>query len=180
MIELLAALSASAAVGIRIAIPLLIIGVLQGDNFWSQVPILSRISPPVLFSFLTAWSVVELFASKKLLGQRVLQLVEVLLSPLVGAIMGLTVASATPAPDWLIALIGGSLAFVLQLVQIGWFYRLRGLPLWAVFLQDTLCVALVLFAFNAPWQGGLIALLLLWFAIRSAKQWYSWYYQGKK
>lgn len=180
MIEILATLSASAAAGMRIGTPLLIIGLLQGRNLWSQVPVLSHISPQVLLLSLTSWSVFELFASKRLLGQRLLQVVQLLFSPLVGAIMGLAVASATSTPNWLIAFIGGLLALVLQLVQIGWFYRLRGLPLWAVFLQDTLCVALVLFAFDAPWQGGLIALILLWFAVHSSKQWYDWYHRGRR
>jgi hypothetical protein len=180
MIEILAILSASAAAGMRIGMPLLIFGLLQGSNLWSQVPILSGISSHVLLYFLTCWSLVELFASKKLLGQRLLQIVQLCLSPLVGAIMGLAVATATATPNWLIASIGGLLALVLQIVQVGWFYRLRGLPLWAVLLQDTLCIALVLFAFDAPWQGGLIALILLWFAVRSAKQWYDWYHVGKR
>ncbi|MBD2451412.1 DUF4126 domain-containing protein [Nostoc sp. FACHB-152] len=179
MIEILAMLSASAAAGMRIGIPLLIIGLLQGSNLWSQTPILSHISSPILLGCLTSLSLLEFFASKKLLGQRIMQVVQLFLSPLVGAIMGLAVASATATPNWLIALIGGLLALVLQLVQIGWFYRLRGLPLWAVFLQDTLCIALVLFAFDAPWQGGLIALILLWFAVRSAKQWYDWRFKSQ-
>ncbi len=177
MIEILATLSASAAAGMRIGIPLLIIGLLQGNNLWSQVPILSHISPPILLGCLTSWSLIELLVSKKVWGQRLLQLIQLFMSPVVGAIMGLAVATATATPNWLIAIIGGLLALVLQLVQVGWFYRLRGLPLWAVFLQDTLCIALVLFAFHAPWQGGLIALILLWFALRSAKQWYDWYWQ---
>jgi hypothetical protein len=178
MIEILAMLSASAAAGMRIGIPLLIIGLLHGSNLWSQTPILSEFSPQILLGCLTSWSLLELFASKKLLGQRIIQVVQLFLSPLAGAIMGLAVASATATPNWLIALIGGLLALVLQLVQIGWFYRLRGLPLWAVFLQDTLCIALVLFAFDAPWQGGVIALILLWFAVRSAKQWYDWRFKS--
>jgi hypothetical protein len=180
MSYILATLSASAAVGIRIGIPLLIMGLLHGGQLWSTVPILSRISSPLLLGFLTIWALVELVASKKRLGQRVLQIFELLLSPIVGAIMGLAVASTystTIAPHWLIAFIGGLLALVFQLVQVGWFYRLRGLPLWAVFLQDFLCVALILFAFNAPWPGGLITFILLWFAIRSAKQWYDWYWE---
>jgi hypothetical protein len=177
MIEILATLSASAAAGIRVGIPLLIIGLLQGSQVWSEFPILSRISPSVLLGLLTVWSLIELFASKKLLGQRSLQLVELLFSPIVGGIMALAVTSTNMAPNWLIAFIGGLLALVLQLVQVGWFYRLRGLPLWVVFLQDILCVALVLLAFNAPRSGGLITLLLLWFAVRSAKQWYDWYWQ---
>ncbi|PMB45878.1 DUF4126 domain-containing protein [Fischerella thermalis CCMEE 5201] len=179
MIELLAALSASAAAGMRTALPLLFIGLLQGRLLWSQVPILSHISSPVLLGILTSWSFVELLASKKLMGQRVLQVVQLVLSPLVGAIMGLAVASATAPANWLIALIGGTFALVLQLTQVGWFFRFRGIPLWAVFIQDFLCIVLVFFALGAPQQGGLIALVLLWFALRSGQYWYRRYW-GKR
>jgi hypothetical protein len=178
MIELLAALSASASAGMRIALPLLVIGLLQSTNLWSQVPVLSRIPPAVLLGILTTWSLFELFASKKLLGQRVLQVFQLLLSPVVGAIMGIAVTRFTEAPTefvWIVGIVGSLLALVLQLVQIGWFFRLRGLPLWVVFVQDVLCIALVIFALDAPQQGGLIALLLLWLAIRSSKQWHNWY-----
>ncbi|HEY9726481.1 MAG TPA: DUF4126 domain-containing protein, partial [Chroococcales cyanobacterium] len=82
MIDLLAALSASASAGIRIALPLLIIGLLQ-TNLWSRVPLLSHIHPAVLIGILTSWSLFELFASKKLLGQRVLQMIQLILSPIV-------------------------------------------------------------------------------------------------
>jgi hypothetical protein len=178
MIEILAALSASAAAGMRIALPLLIIGLLQSDNLWSRLPLLNYIHPSVLLGILTSWSLFELFASKKLLGQRMLQVVQLLFSPIVGAIMGIAVAQFAAAPTifvWIVGIVGGLLAFVLQLVQVGWFFRLRGLPLWVVFVQDILCVALVIFAFDAPRQGGLIALVLLWLAIRSSKQWHRWY-----
>lgn len=182
MIEILAALSAAAAVGVgRIALPLLLIGLLQND-LWSRVPILSHIHPQILVGILTSWSFLELFASKKRLGQRILQIFHLLFSPFVGAIMGIAVAQATALPSWLIGLIGfigGLLALVLQLVQVGWFFRLRGLPLWVVFAQDFLCISLVLFAFDAPKQGGLIALLLLWLAVRSSTEWYRWYTQHK-
>ncbi|MBW4681670.1 MAG: DUF4126 domain-containing protein [Microcoleus vaginatus WJT46-NPBG5] len=183
MLELLAALSASAAGGMRIALPLLLIGLLESDKLWSRVPLLSRISPPVVLGVLVSWSLFELFASKKFLGQRVLQIVQLLFSPIVGAIMGMAIAEATfaqpnaPPPlfVWIIGLVGGLLALVLQLVQAGWFYRLRGLPLPVILAQDILCICLVLFAFDAPTQGGLIALILLWLAIRSSKEWYNWY-----
>jgi hypothetical protein len=178
MIEILAALSASAAAGMRIALPLLVIGLLQSESLWSKIPLLSHIHPSVLLGILTSWSLFELFASKKLLGQRVLQIVQLLFSPVVGAIMGIAVAQFADVPTflvWIVGIVGGLLALVLQLVQVGWFFRLRGLPLWAVFIQDVLCVALVIFAFDAPRQGGLIALLLLWLAIRSTKQWHRWY-----
>jgi hypothetical protein len=179
MISILATLSACAAVGIRIGIPLLIMGLLHGGQLLSNVPILSRIWPPLLLGLFAIWSLVELIASKKRLGQRVLQIFELLLSPIVGAIIALAVSStySTIAPHWLIVVIGGLLALVFQLVQVGWFYRLRGLPLWAVFLQDFLCVALILFAFNAPWPGGLITFILLWFAVHSAQKWYDWYWE---
>jgi hypothetical protein len=92
--------------------------------------------------------------------------------------MGAFVAQTANLDRWMIVLIGaigGLLALVLQLVQIGWFFRLRGLPLWVVFIQDALCVVLVLLAFDAPTQGGLIAMILLWLAIRSSGEWYRWY-----
>jgi hypothetical protein len=182
MIELLAALSASAAAGMRIALPLLLIGLLKVD-LWSDVPVLSYFPPQVVVGVLVSWSLFELFASKKLLGQRILQVIQLIFSPIVGAIMGMAIAQATEISAWLmwvIAVTGGLLALVLQLVQAGWFYRLRGLPLWVIFAQDILCVFLVIFALDAPKQGGLIAMLLLWFAIRSSTEWYRWYtYQGK-
>lgn len=180
MIEILAALSASAAAGMRIALPLLLIGLLYGDNLWADVPILSHVPPPIVLGVLVSWSLVELILSKGAMGQRFLQVVQLLCSPIVGAIVGITVARTTQLEPWLIGIIGvvgGLLALVLQLVQVGWFYRLRGVPVWFIFAQDFLCVLLVLFAFDAPQQGGLIALLLLWIAIRSSKEWQRWYQQ---
>ncbi len=177
MIELLAALSISAAAGIRLALPLLLIGLLSND-LWSNVPILSQISPPIVLGVLVSWSLIELLFSKERVAQRLLQIVELALSPIVGAIAGIAVARSVQMTSWLIPIVGvvgGLLALVLHLVQVGWFYRLRGLPLWAIFMQDFLCVTLVLFAFDAPQQGGLIALLLLWLAIRSSVEWQRWY-----
>ena len=180
MIEILAALSVSAAVGIRLALPLLLIGLLRNQELWSQVPLLSHIPPPIVLGVLVSWSLAELLLSKDPFAQRVLQLVELFLSPAVGAIAGIAVARIFGVLDSLIpvvGVVGGLLALVLHLVQVGWFYRLRGLPLWVIFMQDFLCVALVLFAFDAPGQGGLIALLLLWMAIRSSATWQRWYQQ---
>lgn len=178
MIELLAALSASAAAGMRIALPLLVIALLRSDTLWFSIPLLSQIHPSVIIGILTSWSLFEIFASKRLLGQRVLQVFQLVFSPVVGALMGIAVAQFAEAPTefiWIVGIVGSLLALVLQLVQIGWFYRLRGLPLWLVFIQDVLCVALVICALDAPQQGGLVALLLLWLAIRSSKQWHYLY-----
>lgn len=180
MIEILAALSASAAAGIRIALPLLIIGLLQGEKLWSGVPILSHIYPPVTLGILTSVSLIELFASKKLLGQRLLQVVCLVSSPLVGAIIALASVNVTATPKTLIGLIGGVFAFVLQLVQTGWFYRWRSLPSWLPFVQDGLCILLVFLAVNAPQQGGAIALILLCLALYSSQELRRWYLMQKQ
>jgi Domain of unknown function (DUF4126) len=183
MIGILAVLSVSAAAGMRIALPLLVIGLIQGD-LWLQVPLLNRIQPPVLIAVLTTWTLLELVVSKQLWGQRLLQFVELIFSPLVGAVMSMAVARILhlepPNLTWILGAVGGLFALVLQLVKVGWFYRLQGLPTWAVLLEDILCVMLVLFAFKAPNSGGLIALLLLWLAMRSSQSWYQWYQEGKK
>jgi len=183
MVGLLAALSASAAGGMRIALPLLLIGLLRIDKLWSEIPLLSRVHPQVAIAILVSWSLLELFASKTFVGMRVLQIVQIIFSPIVGAIMGIAIAQVSSIDEivahpwilWIIGVVGGLLALVLQLVQAGWLYRLRSLPIWMIFLQDVLCISLVLFAFDAPRQGGLIAMLLLWMAIRSSKEWYRWY-----
>jgi len=178
MIETLTILSAAAAAGMRTGIPLLIVSLLQGKKFWS-LPLLAHIPPLFLLCCLASWSLLEVVASKKLLGQRVLQLVQLAFSPIAGALMVLAVTTHAANPG-LVALIGGLLALVLQLVQVGWFYRLGGLPLWAVCLQDILGVVLVLLAFDGPLQGGLIALVLILLALCSAKHWYDWYHKGRR
>ncbi|WP_040484827.1 DUF4126 domain-containing protein, partial [Lyngbya aestuarii] len=109
--------------------------------------------PQWMVGILVSWSLFELFASKNVLGQRILNFIQLVCSPFVGAIMGIAIAQATDAPEWLGGVIGGTgglLALVLQLVQVGWFYRLQGLPIWAIFFQDILCISLVVFAFDAP------------------------------
>ncbi|AFY59808.1 DUF4126 domain-containing protein [Synechococcus sp. PCC 6312] len=171
MVELLAILSVSAAGGLRLALPLLVIGLVQGESLWSKVPILARFDPAWVVGVLAAWSGLELFMLTHPWGQRFLMLIQLIFSPAVGAILGMTLAGLTDTPAWLIGVIGGLLALLLQLVQVGWFFRLGKLPHWFIIGQDLLCILLVLFAVHAPKQGGLIALLLLWLAIRSAKDW---------
>jgi hypothetical protein len=180
MFELLAVLSASAAAGMRIALPLLLIGLLYGDMLWSQVPVLAWVDPHLVLGVLAGWAVFEIFASKNPAGQRFLQATQVVCSPIVGTIMGVAIARATLPPSaliWVMGITGGVLALVFQLVFTGWVYRLRRVPLWMVFAQDVLCIVLIVFAFRAPRQGGLLALLLLWLAIRTSKEWYRWYHQ---
>jgi hypothetical protein len=183
MLEItLAVLSFSAAGSLRSAVPLLVV-LLYGQDLWLQVPLLSAIAPPIVFGVLVSWSLVEIFASKDRLGQRVLQIVQFIASPMIGGLMGVAIAKATEQPHWLVVLlagIGALLALVLQLVQLGWFYRMGRLPLWAIFAQDGVCVLLVLLAFDAPKQGGLIVLGLLWLAIRSAQAWRNWQRQPSR
>jgi hypothetical protein len=175
IVDLLAILSASAAVGMRIALPLLIIGLLHQD-LCTQVPILSAMNPQVLVAILTSWSLFELFASKQLLGQRVLQIIQLFFTPFVGGMIAIAVvkmANLQIQPLWLIAVLGALFALLLKLVQVGWFFQLRGIPPWAAFLEDVLCVFLIIFSFTAPINGGLIAMLLFWLAVRSSGKWRS-------
>ena len=179
MIEVLAVLSLSAAAGLRTALPLLLIGLLYG-NLWANVPLLSRLPPQLVLGVLVSWAIAELLLSKDRVGQRLLQAVQLLFSPIVGTLIGLTIVRSAHLSGWtapLLGGLGGLVALVLQLVQIGWLYRLRSVPLWVIFVQDFLCVILVLLAFTAPRQGGLIVLLLLWLTIRSSVEWRRWYRQ---
>jgi hypothetical protein len=182
MLEIvLAILSVAAAAGMRSVLPLLVLGCLAGEGLWSNIPILDHIAPPVLVGLLVTGSLFEVIASKDRIGIRVSQLFQLCLSPVVGGLLGFSIARATDLPMVVVVLLGivsGLLALVLQLVQVGWFYRLQGLPLWMVFAQDVLCVLLIIFAFGSPHHGGILALLLLWFAIRSASEWQTWYRGG--
>jgi hypothetical protein len=182
-IEILAILSAAAAGGMRVALPLLVLGLTQTD-LWSRVPILDRVQPTIAIGILTAWSILELVITKQLWGQRFLQAIEIIFSPIVGAIMAMGVAQiikvSPTTPMWAIGIVGGGLSGVLQLVKVGWFYRLRGIPQWASFAQDILCVLLAIFALSAPRTGGAIALLLLWLAVRSSQSWYRWHHHASR
>ena len=74
----LSILSVSVAVGMRTALPLLVISLLytQKQELWSEVPILNNIDPRVILAISISWSLLELIFSKKLLGQRSLQIVQ--------------------------------------------------------------------------------------------------------
>ena len=175
---ILAILAIPAAAEMRFALPLLIIGFVDHQKFWSQVPLFSQIHPQVVLAILISWSLLELLGSKRLLGQRVLQLIQLALSPLAGLLLAVTVgklAAYNTTQLWLIGISGGMLAFLLQLVQVGWFFRLRGIPPWVALGEDVLSVLLVLYAFSAPEEGGLIAMMLIWLAVRSSTSWKSWH-----
>jgi hypothetical protein len=185
MLEVLVSLSVSAAAGMRIALPLLIVGLIRTREQWSDIPILSYIHPQILLAILVIWSLFELILSKKLLGQRVLQIVQLLFSPIIGSILPLVVIKTYEIDTsknvlLMLSIAGGALALVIKLVEIGWFFRLRGLPLPVILIEDILSMLMVLFAFRAPEQGGLIAMLLLWIALRSAGEWRNWYIDHRR
>ncbi|WP_448597251.1 DUF4126 family protein, partial [Thermoleptolyngbya sp.] len=54
MVEILAILSISAATGMRIALPLLLIGLLQRESLWVSVPLLSQVPPPLVLGVLVS------------------------------------------------------------------------------------------------------------------------------
>ncbi|MDV3348565.1 DUF4126 domain-containing protein [Leptolyngbyaceae cyanobacterium CCMR0082] len=176
--ELLAVLSISAATGLRLALPLLLIGLFSGEQLWAAVPILANIPQMLVVAVLVIWSLLELTISKDRVSRRFLQSAELFISPFVGTIAGVAIARLADINDSLtlvlLAVTGGVLALVIQMVQVGWLYRFNSPPMWMIFVEDALCICLVFFAFDAPEQGGLIALFLLWFAIRSSAVWRQW------
>jgi hypothetical protein len=71
--ELLAVLSIAAATGLRLAVPLLLIGFMSGEQLWSNVPLLSQLPPMLVFGVLASWSTAELLLSKDRHNQRYFQ-----------------------------------------------------------------------------------------------------------
>ncbi|MGI0480073.1 DUF4126 domain-containing protein [Geminocystis sp. CENA526] len=174
LLQILAILSASAAGGMRIGLPLLIVGIARLDQLWSNVPFLSNINPQIIVGILTSWTLFELLGTKKLIGLRIVQIVQLLFSPFVGAFMAIAVAALIEVkitPLWLLGLTGGLLALVLKLVLVGWFFRWGKMPVIIIILEDLLSGILVVFALKAPENGGLIAMILLWLALRSSNEW---------
>jgi hypothetical protein len=175
--ELLAILSIAAATGLRLALPLLLIGLMSGPQMWANVPLLSRLPPALVLGLLAIWSMAELMLSKNRYSQRFFQILELVLSPGVGALAGIAVAKTLGLDSWLnliIGVISALMTLVIQLLQVGLFYRPQRPPLWSFFVVDGLCVVLAVFAFDAPNQGGIIALLLLWLVIRTSYLWQNW------
>jgi hypothetical protein len=182
--SLLAILAVSAAVGIRIAFPLLVILGIEGESFWSKIPLFNQIPLQVVWGVLSSWSLVELLGSKQLLGQRILQLIQLILSPFLGLLLAVTmgkIADYEFTQLCLIAISSGLFAFVLQLAHLGWFFRWGRIPLLMAVSEDILSILLVFSGFNFPEVGGLVALILLWLAIRSFTSWKKWYqHQSRK
>ncbi|MFM7528596.1 MAG: DUF4126 domain-containing protein [Nodosilinea sp.] len=174
MTELLAVLAMSAALGLRVALPLLVLGLMSGDRLWSQVPILASLPPTLVMGGLVSGTLLEFILYKQGFSRPLLHSTELLLSPIVGLMAGIALVRPLAIAGWLqgvIALIGGLVALVIQLVQIGWFYRPQRPPLWGMFLVDALCLLLALSAFTVPRVGGLLSLVLLWLVIRTAEGW---------
>ena len=175
--EILAILSIAAATGLRVALPLLVIGLMSGEQLWANVPLLSKLPPALCVGLLVSWSAAELLLSKDSYKQRIFQIAELILSPGVAVLAAVAVARTLALAPWvsLIAvLVSALLAFVIQLLQVGWFYRPRRPPNWLFFAIDGLCIMLAFLAFDAPRQGGVIALLILWLVIRISYVWQRW------
>lgn len=182
IIGFLAVVSASVAAGMRVALPLLVILLLYSEQLVANLPVIGLLPVRVLVAILATWSLFELIASKQLLGQRVLQVVQLMFAPLAGIVLSITAAQILGVefrPLWLLGLMGGLIAFVFKLILAGWFFRLRGLPLWWSFTEDLLCLILVLFAFRMPQQGGVLATIILWLAVRSSTEWKRYYDAGR-
>lgn len=183
MAAILGVLAAAAAGGFRLALPLLVLLLLHRDQTWDHIPLLGRWSPALVLGILTAGAVWELLAPLHPWGVRLWQPVQVLLSPVVGGLLGMMTAQVMGLPramHSLLGLVGGALAWLLQLVQMGWFYRRGRFPTWVILAQDGLCALLALVALQAPKQGGLLALMLVWLALRAAKTWQRQFQQHRR
>lgn len=179
--ELLAILTIAAATGLRVAMPLLLIGLMSGEQLWQNVPLLSLLPPSLVIALLAGWSMAELLLSKEQYSQRFFQIIELLFSPAVGAIAGIALARTLGLDSWLhigVGITSALLAMVIQLLQVGWFYRPKRPPLWIFFVVDGLCIFLAYLAFDFPNGGGIIALLLLWLVIRTSYIWKNWTKRG--
>ena len=111
-----------------------------------------------------------------------LQVIQLIFAPLAGIVLSITAAQILGVefrPLWLLGIVGGLIALVFKLILTGWFFRLRGFPLWWSFTEDILCVILVLFAFRMPQHGGVLATIILWLAVRSATEWKRYYDEGR-
>jgi len=154
---------------------------MSGDQLWANVPLLSLLPPSLVIALLAGWSMAELLLSKDRYSQRFFQIIELLCSPLVGAIAGIALARTLELDNWLhigIGITSALLAVVIQLLQVGWFYRPKRPPLWVFFVVDGLCIFLAYLAFDFPNGGGIIALMLLWLVIRTSYLWRNWTKKG--
>ena len=161
--------------------PLLLIGLMSGEQLWGNVPLLSSLPPALVIGILASWSMAELLLSKDPYSQRIFQILELLFSPAVGAIAGIALARTLGLDNWLyigVGITSALLALVIQLLQVGWFYRPQRPPIWIFFVVDGLCVFLAYLAFDFPNGGGIIALMLLWLVIRTSYVWKNWAKRG--
>ncbi|MGY6529642.1 MAG: DUF4126 domain-containing protein [Cyanobacterium sp.] len=182
MIQVLAVISAAASGGFRVGLPLLIIGLANLDKLWSEIPLLNRIQPEVLLAILVSITIFEILGTKKMIGLRVIQIIQLILSPVVGAILAVGAANWTNleyVPLWIIATIGGLFALVLRFVLVGLFFRWGKMPIILTVSEDLLAMILALFALTSPENGGLIAMLLLLLALRISSEWRQWQNQRK-
>jgi len=169
LIAMLTALAAASAGAMRISSPLLLLVLLaQHLGVCPQSQLLAWLCQPFSLVILIFWTLFELVGSRTPLGQRVLQAVQLVLAPVVGAIL---VSVVLPEANWLYVTTGAVLAALLQLVQTGYVFRKGFLPWWFTLTQDLMAVALVLMALGAPILGGAVALGLALLALRQAQLW---------
>ncbi|AUC61809.1 hypothetical protein AA637_11915 [Cyanobacterium sp. HL-69] len=182
MIQVLAVISAAASGGFRLGLPLLIIGLANVDKLWSEIPLLNRIQPEVLLAILVSVTIFEILGTKRMIGLRIIQIIQLILSPVVGAILAVGAANWTNleyVPLWIIAVTGGLFALVLRFVLVGLFFRWGKMPIILTVSEDILAMILALLALTSPENGGLIAMLLLLLALRISSEWRQWQKQRK-
>jgi len=182
MIQVLAVISAAASGGFRLGLPLLIIGLANVDKLWSEIPLLNRIQPEVLLAILVSVTIFEILGTKRMIGLRIIQIIQLILSPVVWAILAVGAANWTNleyVPLWIIAVTGGLFDLVLRFVLVGLFFRWGKMPIILTVSEDILAMILALLALTSPENGRLIAMLLLLLALRISSEWRQWQKQRK-
>jgi hypothetical protein len=172
ILEVLTALALAAAGGLRTSLALLILAIAAVAGQPDSNALTQMIASPLGISILSVWSLFELVATKTALGQRLVQALQFFMAPVTGAIIASAFGSETGiVAQMTIGLAGAALASALQAVTMGYFFRRGRVTIPVQFLQEGLCVLLVILALNAPLIAGLAVFGLLGAALVQASYW---------
>jgi hypothetical protein len=172
ILEVLTALALAAAGGLRTSLTLWILALAALAGQPDGNALTQLIDSPLGISVLSVWCTFELVATKTALGQRLVQALQFFMAPVTGAIVAIAFSSETGIVAQIaIGLAGAALASTLQAVTMGYFFRRGRVAIPVQFLQEGLCVLLVVLALHAPLIAGLTVFGLLGAALLQASYW---------
>jgi hypothetical protein len=178
ILEVLTALALAAAGGLRTSLTLLILAIAAITGSPESNALTPLIASPLGISILSVWSIFELVATKTALGQRLVQALQFFMAPVTGVIIASAFSGETGiVAQMAIGLAGAALASTLQAVAMGYFFRRGRVTIPVQFLQEGLCVLLVILALNAPLVAGCAVFGLLGAALLQASHWRKYFNQ---